>query len=69
MLYEDLARELLNSRRGPLSLLDSAAIDKIMERGLVRKEDQADISTYRASHQLWALMQLAAWGERFRVYV
>lgn len=67
--YEDLARELLETRRGPLSLLDPTAVDKIMERGLVRKEDQADISTYRASHQLWALMQLAAWGERFRVYV
>jgi hypothetical protein len=67
--YAELARELLTSRAGPVSLLDPRAVDRIRERGLVRQEDRADVSVYRASHQLWALMQLAAWAQRFRVDV
>lgn len=67
--YAELAGELLASRAGPMSLLDPRAVDRIRERGLVRQEDRADVSVYRASHQLWALMQLAAWAQRFRVDV
>jgi hypothetical protein len=29
--------------------------------------DAADMSVYQATHQLWALLQLAAWVQRFGV--
>jgi hypothetical protein len=52
-----------------MSLLRPAAVQSYLERGLTRTADRADRSVYRASHQLWALMQVSAWARRFRVSV
>ena len=53
---------------GPLrGLIDSQAATKVLERGLGRTSDAADFSVYQATHQLWSLMQLGGWIERYKV--
>jgi asparagine synthase (glutamine-hydrolysing) len=65
--YQALAAELLECRHGPMSLFSAQDLVKIRTTALERNRDMADTSLYRVSHQLWALMQLAAWGERFGI--
>ena len=65
--YRETANELLASRDGPMALLMPGAARAYLERGLIRTADRADVSLYRASHQLWALVQFAAWSRRFNV--
>ena len=65
--FIELAQELLSDRSGPLGLLNAKAVERICQLGLRRKRDHLDVSVYRATHQLWALIQLAAWGQRFHV--
>ena len=61
------ARTLLRAG-GPLKgIVRPAAVHHILERGLERRADAGDYSVYQATHQLWALMQLGAWIERFGV--
>ncbi len=67
--YREVAHDLLKSRDGPMALLRPGAARAYLKRGLVRTADRADLSVYRASHQLWALMQVAAWSRRFGVKV
>jgi asparagine synthase (glutamine-hydrolysing) len=65
--FRDQARALLREG-GPLSgIVRFPAAQTILARGLARTADAADYSVYQATHQLWALMQLGAWIERFRV--
>lgn len=65
--FRRFATDLLGST-GPLAqLLDRDAVRRVLSRGLASTGDRADISVYQATHQLWALMQLAAWMIRFRV--
>ena len=65
--YAELSQELLRKTAGPMSLLNPAAIQAIRQTGLATEKDSATTSVYRSSHQLWALVQLAAWAERFNV--
>ena len=41
------------------------AMEAIVQRGLGQKSDSASRSVYKSSHQLWALLQVAAWADRF----
>jgi asparagine synthase (glutamine-hydrolysing) len=67
--YESTCRDLLLSDRLPVvrELLDRRATTAIVTRGLAQKHDTAERSVYRSSHQLWALMNLAAWADEFKV--
>ena len=67
--YREAAYDLLSGSDGPMGLLAPGAAAACLKRGLTRKKDRADVSVYRASHQLWALMQVAAWSRRFHVTV
>jgi asparagine synthase (glutamine-hydrolysing) len=67
--FREAAHDLLDHPTGPLSLLNRNAVAKVVENGLTRSEDRADITVYRATHQLWALMQLASWSNRFNVTI
>ena len=67
--FREAAHDLLDHPTGPLSLLNPNAVAKVVETGLTRSEDRADITVYRATHQLWALMQLASWSRRFNVTI
>jgi asparagine synthase (glutamine-hydrolysing) len=65
--YTTLATELLSSEAEITSVFNGHALDHVFRTGVSRQEDQADLSVYRASHQLWCLMQLVAWAQRFKV--
>ena len=67
--FFEMADELLSKRDGPLSLLKADAVRRIKERAVAQREDGGARSAQRPNHQLWALMLLAAWGERFGVSV
>ncbi len=67
--YKRLAQDLLLTGNGITSLFNRQALADTVQTGLARRRDQADTSVYRASHQVWALMQLAAWAQRFQVAV
>lgn len=64
--YRQLACELL-APGGVADLFSQERVQKIRSRAISQQEDGARHSTYRASHQLWALMQLSAWQRRFQV--
>jgi asparagine synthase (glutamine-hydrolysing) len=65
--FAEIARDLMAKRDGPMALLDQGITKSYVDRGLSRRSDRADYSVYRASHQLWALMQLSGWSTRFGV--
>jgi asparagine synthase (glutamine-hydrolysing) len=67
--YRDLAQDLLLNGNGITQVFNRQQLEQITQNGLSRQRDQADTSVYRASHQLWSLMQLAAWAQRFKVTV
>lgn len=65
--FSELVGGLLGTG-GPLGgLLNHGAVDRIVRRGLASKADNATASVYRATHQLWSLLLLAGWVDRFRV--
>ena len=67
--YRAVCEELLLSDAIPLvrEMFDRDALAGVVRRGLTQKRDTALRSVYNASHQLWALLNLAAWAEEFRV--
>lgn len=66
--YRALCGELILA---PDSLVQSLFrpdfVRRIVDRGLTRRQDAADVSVFRASHQVWALLQLGAWSRYFGV--
>lgn len=67
--YRALARDLLLNGADVIRLFHRDTIGRIVELGTARQRDHADLSVYRAGHQLWSLMQLSAWAQRFGVVV
>ncbi|MCZ6872142.1 MAG: asparagine synthase (glutamine-hydrolyzing) [bacterium] len=65
--YKAMACELLRNRGGIMQLFSQDAINETIRIGICQQSDKAVRSVYRASHQLWGLMQLAAWQKRFKV--
>lgn len=65
--YKSIARELLQSQQEIITLFDSRTLQNILDKGFYQKKDDAVHSVYRGSHQLWSIMQLAAWSQRFKV--
>lgn len=67
--YKTLAADLLQNQDGIMQLFPTQSLENILQKGLVQKKDNATHSVYRASHQLWNLMQLSAWGAYFNVTI
>jgi asparagine synthase (glutamine-hydrolysing) len=65
--YEAASQRLLQPSSTIYELLDESTVTSIKQRALSNSSGSAVISKYRASHQLWSLMQLATWLERFNV--
>ncbi len=65
--YQELSDELLNGQNAIMELFSPNTVNTVKSRALERQDDRADASVYRASHQLWMLMQLAGWARRFGV--
>ena len=67
--YRHMAQDLLLRNDGIMQLFAPNAMTNILNTGLNQQANRADRSVYRASHQLWGLMQLSAWQQRFEVSV
>lgn len=67
--FFEMADELLAKTDGPLSVLNPRAVQRTKKRAVAWRRDDGARSAHRVNHQLWALMLLAAWGERFNVSV
>jgi asparagine synthase (glutamine-hydrolysing) len=65
--YEAMACELLDSQTGIMQLFCTNAVKAAIRVGLEQQENRADRSVERGNNQLWALMQLSAWQQRFNV--
>lgn len=67
--YESLCHDLLLDNRVGLvnELFHRSAVEAVVHRGLAQKVNRADMSVFRATHHLWALLQLAAWADYFHV--
>jgi asparagine synthase (glutamine-hydrolysing) len=65
--FRKTARELLNANGVIAALLKKQTVHKILACGLTRRQDASDLSVYQATHQLWSLVQLAAWLHRYNV--
>lgn len=68
--YKTLCRELLLDNKGSLfaAAFSRSAVERYVTEGLACEGAlSAHASIYRASHQLWALLQVAAWMHCFSV--
>ncbi|MCB0704420.1 MAG: asparagine synthase (glutamine-hydrolyzing) [Saprospiraceae bacterium] len=65
--FEKLVQELLNPGNVLYDLFDPEYLKKIIRSGLIQKGDTSGQSVFRSSHQLWSLMQLFGWAQRFRI--
>jgi asparagine synthase (glutamine-hydrolysing) len=67
--YEAACHDLLLSGAVDLirHLFDRRALELLLRRGLSQTRDSGHHSVYRSSHQLWAMVVLAAWAQEFNV--
>lgn len=65
--FHSLARRLLFEENPLPELFKVQELEQIFARGINQKEDNNAMSAFRASHQLWMIMQLIGWAKRFKV--
>ena len=65
--YQQLAKRLLLDENPLPGLFEDRELKGILHRGLEQTQDTSSMSVYRASHQLWMVMQLFGWAERFNI--
>lgn len=65
--YKALAQRLLLEENPLPNLFVKSQLEQILSRGLSTLKDNSKMSAFRASHQLWMIMQLLGWAERFDV--
>ena len=67
--YKALAKRLLFDENPMPGLFDKGELERIYHQGLNTLTDNSQISAFRASHQLWLIMQFLGWAQRFKVSV
>jgi asparagine synthetase B (glutamine-hydrolysing) len=67
--YSKLCMRYLVENKSPIitELFDRAALIRVVTRGEGKHFVDASMSVRRASHQLWGLLQLAAWADYYAV--
>jgi asparagine synthase (glutamine-hydrolysing) len=65
--FRALAIRLLFDENPLPGLFKKSELEKIYQQGLNTKQDNSSLSIFRASHQLWMIMQFYGWAERFKV--
>ncbi|MEO1408966.1 MAG: asparagine synthase (glutamine-hydrolyzing) [Bacteroidota bacterium] len=65
--FQQLAQRLLFEENPWPGLFPQALLRKYYDRGLQHQNDSARLSTFQSAHQLWMLMQLLGWAQRFNV--
>jgi len=67
--YRRLAQRLLFEENPLPELFSKSHLKQVFNRGLNTMHDNSNISAFRASHQLWMIMQFLGWAERFKVSI
>jgi asparagine synthase (glutamine-hydrolysing) len=67
--YLGLVDDLLLQPHPLHALFDPGALARLTSFALTHMQDNAMLSVYRASHQVWALLQLFGWVTRFGITV
>jgi len=67
--FVGLAQSFFESKNPVVGLFDKTELQGVLKNGLSTQKDNAKFSVYKSSHQLWMLMQLFGWAERFDVTV
>ena len=62
-----LAKRLLLDGNPMPQLFKRSELERIFHQGIELKKDNNQISVFRASHQLWMMMQLFGWIKQFEV--
>ena len=65
--FKQLASRLLFEENPFPGLFQKKQLESIFIQGIELKKDNNLISVFRASHQLWMIMQLLGWAQRFKV--
>ncbi len=67
--YRQMCSDLLAPGKHPVldHIFRRDYLESIVTRGLARTRDAADVSVFRASHQVWQLVMFAAWVHDFDV--
>ncbi len=65
--FESLADTYVMKDERMLELFEPSFLKEYVERGLSQKSDTAYATVYKSSHQLWALLMLGGWLNRFDV--
>ncbi len=65
--FKELMHSLLSPENPMYRLFNPAYIEQLKQRGIDTKIDNAQISAFKATHQLWSMMQLFGWAIRFNV--
>lgn len=66
--FKRLCDEQILNNKKMLAIFNFEALEFFVKRGLTQKVDNS-ITVYRASHQLWALLQLGGWLNYFNIDV
>ena len=67
--YKKLARQLLFDENPWPNFIPKQQLETIYKRGISTQKNTANGSVFRASHQLWMMMQLFAWAKKFNVQI
>jgi asparagine synthase (glutamine-hydrolysing) len=65
--FISLAKRLLFDENPMPSLFKRSELERIYKQGIELEKDTNQISVFRASHQLWMMMQLFGWIKQFEV--
>ena len=65
--FRKLAHRLFFEENPFPGLLNEAYLKEIFDTGLSTQKHSARKSVFQATHQLWMLMQLFGWGQRFHI--
>lgn len=68
-VYKQLAQRLLFDDNPLPDLFAKSELKRIFDQGLNTLSDNSRISAFRASHQLWLVMQFLGWAKRFSVTI
>jgi asparagine synthase (glutamine-hydrolysing) len=65
--FDKLAKDLLFENNPWPGFFEESRLEEIYSRGVKQKSDDAIASVFKASHQLWMIMQLLGWARRFKI--
>jgi asparagine synthase (glutamine-hydrolysing) len=65
--YERLTRQVLLETGSLQGLFSREALTSLLAHAGSQRQDTLEKSVYRASHQVWALVQFGGWMQRFKV--